>query len=388
MSSIAAERRPRHASPPGEAATADAGIAVELNGVTKTFGDVQALKEATLCVRRGELMTLLGPSGCGKSTLLNLIAGFLAADRGELKIDGRRVNDIPPYKREIGMMFQSYALFPHMSAADNIGYGLRMRGLAKPQVERRVAQALALVRLSGVEDRRPHQLSGGQQQRVALARALVISPKVLLLDEPLSALDRSLRASMQIEIKEIQRQLGVTTIFVTHDQGEALSLSDRIAVMFDGQIRQIGSPAEIYRAPSDRLVASFVGDVNVLCARLDAVHDKTATMSLGDASITVAREPLAGSKPGDFADLFVRPEQLRFARPGDAIAARGTVATHVYQGGHVDLYVHSAAASGGRLLVRSSEPDAITRWPVGAVLGVTISGADAIAFPRAQNEKA
>jgi len=388
MSSFAAERPPRHASPPAEEATADAGIAVELQGVTKTFGDVHALKEATLSVRRGELMTLLGPSGCGKSTLLNLIAGFLAADRGELKIDGRRVNDIPPYKREIGMMFQSYALFPHMSAADNIGYGLRMRGLAMPQVERRVAQALALVRLSGVEDRRPHQLSGGQQQRVALARALVISPRVLLLDEPLSALDRSLRASMQIEIKEIQRQLGVTTIFVTHDQGEALSLSDRIAVMFDGQIRQIGSPAEIYCRPSDRLVASFVGDVNVLRARLDAVHDKTATISLGEASITVARQPFAASKPGDFAELFVRPEQLRFARPGDAIAAQGTVATHVYQGGHVDLYVHSAAASGGRLLVRSSEPDAITRWPVGAVLGVTISAAQPIAFPCSQSEKA
>jgi len=388
MSSIAAERRPRLASPTGEQATADADIAVELEGVTKTFGDVHALKEVTLSVRRGELMTLLGPSGCGKSTLLNLIAGFLAADRGELKIDGRRVNDLPPYKREIGMMFQSYALFPHMSAADNVGYGLRMRGLAKPQVERRVAQALALVRLSGVEDRRPHQLSGGQQQRVALARALVISPKVLLLDEPLSALDRSLRASMQIEIKEIQRQLGVTTIFVTHDQSEALSLSDRIAVMFDGQIRQIGSPAEIYCRPSDRFVASFVGDVNVLRGRLDAVHDKTATISLGEASITVAWEPLAGSKPGDFADLFVRPEQLRFARPGDAIAAQGTVATHVYQGGHVDLYVHSAAACGGRLLVRSSEPDAITRWPVGAVLAVTISGADPIAFPRSDSEKA
>jgi len=386
MSSFAAERRPRP-TPAAEAA-GDAGIAVDLQGVTKTFGNVHALKDATLAVRRGELMTLLGPSGCGKSTLLNLIAGFLAADRGELKIDGRRVNDVPPYRREIGMMFQSYALFPHMSAADNIGYGLRMRRLPKPAVERRVAQALALVRLSGVEDRRPHQLSGGQQQRVALARALVISPKVLLLDEPLSALDRSLRGSMQIEIKEIQRQLGVTTIFVTHDQSEALSLSDRIAVMFDGQIRQIARPAEIYRQPSDRFVASFVGDVNVLRARLDAVHDKTATMRLGEASITVARGPLAGSQPGYFADLFVRPEQLRCAGPGDAIAVEGTIATHVYQGGHVDLYVHAAAACGGRLLVRSSEPDAITRWPVGAAVGVTISGAEAIAFPCSHSGKA
>ena len=375
MSSLAAERQPRLA-----AQTTGGDIAVKLRDVTKTFGEVHALKDATLCVRRGELMTLLGPSGCGKSTLLNLIAGFLTPDRGELEIDGHRVTDIPPYKREIGMVFQNYALFPHMSAADNVGYGLRMRRLAKREVVRRVADALALVRLSGIENRRPHQLSGGQQQRVALARALVISPKVLLLDEPLSALDRSLRASMQVEIKEIQRQLGVTALFVTHDQSEALSLSDRIAVMFDGQIRQIGTPADIYRRPSDRFVASFVGDVNVLRARLGSIDQTTATISLGAQSIPVATGPLAGSKPGDPVDLFVRPEQLRLSATGEPMAAQGTVTTHIYQGAHVDLYVLSPVASGGRLLVRSAEPDAITRWPVGAVVGVTVSGADAMAF--------
>jgi len=375
MSSLAAERQPRLA-----AQTTGGDIAVKLRDVTKTFGEVHALKDATLCVRRGELMTLLGPSGCGKSTLLNLIAGFLTPDRGELEIDGHRVTDIPPYKREIGMVFQNYALFPHMSAADNVGYGLRMRRLAKREVERRVADALALVRLSGIENRRPHQLSGGQQQRVALARALVISPKVLLLDEPLSALDRSLRASMQVEIKEIQRQLGVTALFVTHDQSEALSLSDRIAVMFDGQIRQIGTPADIYRRPSDRFVASFVGDVNVLRARLGSIDQTTAKISLGAQSIPVATGPLAGSKPGDPVDLFVRPEQLRLSATGEPMAAQGTVTTHIYQGAHVDLYVLSPVASGGRLLVRSAEPDAITRWPVGAVVGVTVSGADAMAF--------
>ena len=375
MSSLAAERQPRLA-----AQTTGGDIAVKLRDVTKTFGEVHALKDATLCVRRGELMTLLGPSGCGKSTLLNLIAGFLTPDRGELEIDGHRVTDTPPYKREIGMVFQNYALFPHMSAADNVGYGLRMRRLAKREVERRVADALALVRLSGIENRRPHQLSGGQQQRVALARALVISPKVLLLDEPLSALDRSLRASMQVEIKEIQRQLGVTALFVTHDQSEALSLSDRIAVMFDGQIRQIGTPADIYRRPSDRFVASFVGDVNVLRARLGSIDQTTATISLGAQSIPVATGPLAGSKPGDPVDLFVRPEQLRLSATGEPMAAQGTVTTHIYQGAHVDLYVLSPVASGGRLLVRSAEPDAITRWPVGAVVGVTVNGADAMAF--------
>ena len=381
MSSLAAERQPRLASKAAAETTGGTGIAVNLRGITKTFGEVHALKDATLSVHRGELMTLLGPSGCGKSTLLNLIAGFLTPDRGELEIDGHRVNDTPPYKREIGMVFQNYALFPHMSAADNVGYGLRMRRLAKHEVARRVADALALVRLSGIENRRPHQLSGGQQQRVALARALVISPKVLLLDEPLSALDRSLRASMQVEIKEIQHQLGVTTIFVTHDQSEALSLSDRIAVMFDGQIRQIGTPAEIYRRPSDRCVASFVGDVNVLRARLGSIDETTATISLGAQIIPVAMGPLAGSKPGDPADLFVRPEQLRLSGTGEPIAAQGTVTTHIYQGGHVDLYVLSPVAAGGRLLVRSSEPDAITRWPIGAIVGVTVSGADAMAFP-------
>jgi len=375
MSSLAAERQPRLA-----AQTTGGDIAVKLRDVTKTFGEVHALKDATLCVRRGELMTLLGPSGCGKSTLLNLIAGFLTPDRGELEIDGHRVTDTPPYKRQIGMVFQNYALFPHMSAADNVGYGLRMRRLAKGEVKRRVADALVLVRLSGIENRRPHQLSGGQQQRVALARALVISPKVLLLDEPLSALDRSLRASMQVEIKEIQRQLGVTALFVTHDQSEALSLSDRIAVMFDGQIRQIGTPADVYRRPSDRFVASFVGDVNVLRARLGSIDQTTATISLGAQSIPVATGPLAGSKPGDPVDLFVRPEQLRLSATGEPMAAQGTVTTHIYQGAHVDLYVLSPVASGGRLLVRSAEPDAITRWPVGAVVGVTVSGADAMAF--------
>ena len=379
MSSLAAERQPRLASQ-AAAQTTGGDIAVKLRDVTKTFGEVHALKDATLCVRRGELMTLLGPSGCGKSTLLNLIAGFLTPDRGELEIDGHRVTDIPPYKREIGMVFQNYALFPHMSAADNVGYGLRMRRLAKGEVKRRVADALALVRLSGIENRRPHQLSGGQQQRVALARALVISPKVLLLDEPLSALDRSLRASMQVEIKEIQRQLGVTALFVTHDQSEALSLSDRIAVMFDGQIRQIGTPADVYRRPSDRFVASFVGDVNVLRARLGSIDQTTATISLGAQSIPVATGPLAGSKPGEPVDLFVRPEQLRLSAAGAPVAAQGTVTTHIYQGAHVDLYVLSPVASGGRLLVRSAEPDAITRWPVGAVVGVTVSGADAMAF--------
>src|SRR5947208_11623444 len=210
---------------------------------------------------------MLGRSAGGKTTLLSRVAGFLIPASGEIATAGRRMTELPAYRREIGIMFQNYALFPHMNVAANVGYGLKMRRIAKPEIARRTAEALALVKLVGLEDRKPRQLSGGQQQRVALARALVIRPKVLLLDEPFSAPDRNLRASMQVALKEIQRKLGVTTIFVTHDQSEALSLSDRIALIADGRIRQPDTPHEVYRHPSDRFVASFIGDANVLPAR-------------------------------------------------------------------------------------------------------------------------
>jgi putative spermidine/putrescine transport system ATP-binding protein len=361
-----------------------AADAVRLGGVCKAFGDVVALSGATLSVRKGELMTLLGPSGCGKTSLLNLVAGFLAPDAGDISIDGTRVNDIPTYKREIGMMFQSYALFPHMSAADNIGYGLKMRGIAKAETRRRVADALSLVKLVGVEARRPHQLSGGQQQRVALARALVVRPRVLLLDEPFSALDRHLRTAMQIELKEIQRKLGVTTIFVTHDQGEALSLSDRIAVMFEGRIRQVGTPEELYRRPADRRVAAFVGDVNVLGARLERIDAATAHVTLGATTLAVPREPLQQAGPGDPVDVFVRPEQLYFAAPGSSVAAEGIVSAQVFKGGHVDFHVCVAAAAGGRLLVRLPDGAARARWPIGASVRIAVAGEEAVAFLRSQ----
>jgi putative spermidine/putrescine transport system ATP-binding protein len=358
-------------------------IAVCLDGVSKRFGAVVALHAGSLVVRRGKLMTLLGPSGCGKTTLLNMVAGFLLPDTGEIAIDGARVTDLPTHRREIGMMFQSYALFPHMTVAANIGYGLKMRGLSKRQIAAEVETALALVKLTGLEDRKPRQLSGGQQQRVALARALVIKPKVLLLDEPFSALDKALRAAMQAEMREIQRKLGVTTIFVTHDQSEALSLSDCIAVMSEGRIRQCGTPEEVYRRPADRFVASFVGDVNVLAARLDgSVDDGTATVALGPARLTVPAAPLAGMAAGAAVDLFVRPEQLRIAAAGEAIAIEGVVTGHVYQGGHVDLLVEADGAAGGRLVVRLPGHDAIHRSPVGIHVGVAISEVDAVAFPR------
>jgi putative spermidine/putrescine transport system ATP-binding protein/spermidine/putrescine transport system ATP-binding protein len=358
-------------------------IAVRLDGIGKRFGDVTALQAVSLPICRGELMTLLGPSGCGKTTLLNLVAGFLAPDSGDIAIDGELVTAVPPYRREIGMVFQSYALFPHMDVAANVGYGLRMRGLAKAEIAQRVADALALVKLSGLEDRRPRQLSGGQQQRVALARALVIRPKVLLLDEPFSALDKSLRASMQVEVKEIQRKLGVTTIFVTHDQSEALSLSDRIAVMSEGRIRQCAAPDEVYRRPADRFVASFVGDVNVLHARLERVEGASAVVALGAVRVTVPAAALGGLAAGAPVDLFVRPEQLGIAEAGQPVAAQGVVAAHIYQGGHVDLYADVPEAASGRFLIRLPGHDAIPRWPIGTRIPITLHDTDAVAFPRA-----
>ena len=355
-------------------------VAVELDGVTKRFGDTTALDKVSLLVRRGELMTLLGPSGCGKTTLLNLVAGFLMPDSGEIAIDGRRVTDLPTYRREIGIMFQSYALFPHMSVAANVGYGLRMRRIAKPEIARRVADALALVKLQGLEDRKPRQLSGGQQQRVALARALVIRPRVLLLDEPFSALDRNLRASMQVEIKEIQRKLGVTTIFVTHDQSEALSLSDRIAVIAQGRIRQLGTPNEIYCRPIDRFVASFVGDVNVLHARLERLDGPTAVVAVGQVRVLVPSQTLQGAASGARVDLFVRPEDLRVTEEGAATAVHGIVAARIYQGGHVDLYVDVPEGASGRVLLRLPGDQGMSLWSAGTRIGITVATEKAIAF--------
>jgi spermidine/putrescine ABC transporter ATP-binding subunit len=358
----------------------DGSIAVELHGVSKRFGNITALDDVSLAVRRGELITLLGPSGCGKTTLLNLVAGFLMPEQGEIAIEGRRVTEVPTYRREIGIMFQSYALFPHMSVAANVGYGLKMRRIAKAEIARRVADALALIKLAGLEDRKPRQLSGGQQQRVALARALVIRPKVLLLDEPFSALDRNLRASMQVELKEIQRKLGVTTIFVTHDQSEALSLSDRIAVIAHGRVRQLGAPDEIYRRPIDRFVASFVGDVNVLRARLERIDGATAAVVLGPARVLVPARTLQGAETGSMVDLFVRPEELRVATPGAAVAAHGLVAAQIYQGGHVDLYVDVPEALSGRVLLRVPGDEGMSRWPAGTRIGIAVAGDKAIAF--------
>jgi putative spermidine/putrescine transport system ATP-binding protein/spermidine/putrescine transport system ATP-binding protein len=256
-----------------------------------------------------------------------------------------------------------------MSVANNVAYGLRMRGVSKAEIAQRVAAALAMVKLGALANRRPRELSGGQQQRVALARALVINPRVLLLDEPLAALDRNLRASMQIELRELQQRLGVTAIFVTHDQNEALSLSDRIAVMSEGTIRQVGTPHEVYHRPACRFVASFLGDVSVFRGQITAREGEKLVVRLGEAQVTGARTAFPDAAPGAAADVLIRPEALRFAADGEAAIARGTVGARVFQGGHTDIFIDTPASPAGRVLIRAS----VSETGGGLVIGTKVS---------------
>jgi putative spermidine/putrescine transport system ATP-binding protein len=350
-------------------------IAVGLNGVVKKYGAQTVLHDLSLEIQAGEFLTLLGPSGCGKTTLLNLIAGFVEADAGEIYIEGAPVTTLPPHQREIGIVFQSYALFPHMTVERNISYGLRMRHVPSREIAQRVKEVMALVHLEELGERKPKQLSGGQQQRVALARALVIRPKVLLLDEPFSALDKGLRGSMQVEVREIQRRLGVTTVFVTHDQGEALAMSDRIAVMSKGVIRQIGTPTELYRNPQDPFVAAFLGDVNILPAHFHSENAKGLQLRVGAGVLQVSRDRLVGgSHDGGRVDIYVRPEQIRLEPLNSDSVLSGTVVNHVFQGDHVDSYVAVDIPAAGRqvLSVRSAELQAISEWPVGSVVALRL----------------
>jgi putative spermidine/putrescine transport system ATP-binding protein len=360
----------------GISASADKAIAaVALSGVVKKYNGVTVLHEVSLEVRSGEFLTLLGPSGCGKTTLLSLIAGFVEADGGEIYIDGSPVTAQPPHLRGIGIVFQNYALFPHMTVERNIGYGLRMRGVPSREIEQRVKDVMALVHLDELGERKPRQLSGGQQQRVALARALVIRPKVLLLDEPFSALDKSLRASMQVEVREIQRRLGVTTVFVTHDQGEALAMSDRIAVMSKGAICQIAPPAELYRDPQHPFVASFLGDVNILQAYYHSENSEGLRLRLGAGVLQVGRDRLVGGPhDGGRLDIYVRPEQIRMEALNADSVLSGTVVNHVFQGDHVDFYVDVDLPATGRQVVsvRSAELQAMSKWPIGSVVALRL----------------
>jgi spermidine/putrescine transport system ATP-binding protein len=289
--------------------------AVELAGVTKLFGEIAAVDDVNLCIGDGEFFSLLGPSGCGKTTTLRMIAGFEQPTRGEIYIKGQPVAGIPPYKRPVNTVFQSYALFPHMTVAENVAFGLEMKKIPRGEIGRRVAEVLELVQLPHLSDRRPRQLSGGQQQRVALARALVNRPQVLLLDEPLGALDLKLRKAMQLELKQIQMEVGITFIYVTHDQEEALTMSDRIAVMNDGWVQQIGEPRAIYEHPANRFVADFIGETNFVPGTVTGLGD-FPTVTIGALPVLASADgrSLHLNQP---VTLAIRPEKINVYPQGE-----------------------------------------------------------------------
>jgi spermidine/putrescine ABC transporter ATP-binding subunit len=310
--------------------------AVEVTEVIKRYGTVAALDHVTLTVAEGEFFALLGPSGSGKTTLLRAIAGFVIPESGEIRIDGQRIERVPVYRRGIGMVFQNYALFPHLSVFDNVGFGLQVRGVAASEIAERVMESLRLVRLSGMEKRKPRELSGGQQQRVALARALVTRPKVLLLDEPLGALDKRLRQEMQVELKQIQRTVGITTLFVTHDQEEALTLSDRIAILSEGRLVQVGPPTEIYEHPATRFAAEFLGEANLFIGHAEQSGMEAVVLTPAGVRVKTAL-PLP---TGGGAMLAVRPEKIQLTNrsaigPDGANEITGRILRSVYSGSSI-----------------------------------------------------
>jgi spermidine/putrescine transport system ATP-binding protein len=317
---------------------------VEVRGVTKEFGKVAVVSEVSLSIRSGELITLLGPSGCGKTTLLRMISGLETPTRGRILLAGQDVTHLPPYRRDVNQVFQSYALFPHLSVKENIRFGLRMKKVARREADERVREVLEMVSLGGLEERKPGQLSGGQRQRVALARALVCRPKVLLLDEPLSALDAKLRRAMQVELKQLQQQLGITFIFVTHDQEEALALSDRIAVIHEGRVEQLGDASEIYHRPRTPFVASFIGHANILEVDVVAREGARATVRLSAGlELTVLADGLSAAARR--ALISVRPEKIliRKERQGTTNGFEAEVAQEIFMGAMDQLLLRTAS---------------------------------------------
>jgi putative spermidine/putrescine transport system ATP-binding protein len=330
--------------PPGPAPAAGAGGHVSIERLTKRFGALTAVDDLTLDIPAGSFVTLLGPSGSGKTTTLNLIAGFLSPDAGEIRFDGVPVSRTPPHRRNIGMVFQFYALFPHMTVFDNVAYPLRMRErLTREVMRRRVAETLALVQLSGFGDRYPRQLSGGQQQRVAMARALVSRPRLLLMDEPLGALDKKLREQLQSEIKQIHRRMGSTFIYVTHDQSEAMTMSDLVVVMHESRISQVGHPRDIYEAPKSEFVADFLGGANLLPGRFVRSEGEVCEIELDGGRMTRALTGARAFPPGAAVSVFIRPEDIRipqakFAQP-DEESVRGVIRDVVFLGEALRLSV-------------------------------------------------
>lgn len=304
---------------------------VKIQNIQKTYGIFNAVRNVNINIDQGEFLTLLGPSGCGKTTTLRMVAGFIEPSAGQIYFGDKEITKLPPHKREIGLVFQSYALFPHMTVAENIAFGLKMRKCSKAEIAERVREAVALVKLEKMADRLPKALSGGQQQRVALARALVIRPKLLLLDEPFGALDRQLRDHMRIELRNLQQALNLPTVFVTHDQGEALSMSDRVVVMSEGQVEQIGAPAELYDHPQSKFVAAFLGKSNILTLKVEQGVARAGTIAVG----------VDGSLPAGTMSAIIRPERIGIAHSSADVGAAnvGVVRSISYLGAATEVIV-------------------------------------------------
>ena len=315
---------------------------VELNGVSKRFGDVVAVAAVNLALNHGEFFSLLGPSGCGKTTALRMIAGFQEPDTGDIRINGESMHGVPPNRRPTNMVFQNYAIFPHLDVGDNVAFGLRRTGIARSAVDQQVAEALEMVELDEFQSRRTHELSGGQRQRVALARALVMKPQVLLLDEPLSALDKKLRETMQLELRRLQRSIGITFVMVTHDQYEAMTMSDRIGVMFEGRLEQVAEPDALYSRPVNREVAAFIGGMNFLPANLKQ-HDDGLLQLMVPAFGTLNVAPNAQQSESTVARVIgIRPEQLTISRDNPAnfdATASGTVTDVAFYGESIHYFI-------------------------------------------------
>jgi spermidine/putrescine transport system ATP-binding protein len=343
------ENRQTRERPPRAEEGAGRGVAVRLAGITKRFGDFVAVDDLNLDIYEGEFFSLLGPSGCGKTTTLRMIAGFEEPTQGGISVAGEEVQGVPPYRRPVNTVFQSYAIFPHLNVFDNVAFGLRRAKVPKDEVASRVADACEMVQLAGFEKRKPGMLSGGQQQRVALARALVNRPKVLLLDEPLGALDLKLRKEMQLELKSLQEEVGITFVYVTHDQEEALTMSDRIAVMNEGRVQQLAGPTTLYETPANRFVAGFIGQTNVFSGTVEAADGERTTLRTreGMRVEALAREG-APPKGSEEAHAAVRPEKVRFGGSGDNVCA-AEVRQVVYLGASTQYIVE--LEGGGRLVL-------------------------------------
>ncbi len=339
------------------------GSRIDIRGVTRRFGRVAAVDGIDLTIEAGEFVTLLGPSGSGKTTLLGGIAGFSPIDEGDIRVDGQSVRGMPPHRRGFGMVFQHYALFPHMTVAQNVGFPLRMEGLGRGESARRVGETLALLHMGEHAARRPAELSGGQQQRVAIARAIVRRPRVVLMDEPLSALDRRLREAIQIEIRALHRTLGTTIVFVTHDQGEALALSDRIAVLDRGRLVQLGTPAELYRAPGSDFVARFVGESNLFDATVQELRAGVAWLRGADGHRFEAQHGNPAPAQGAAVKVLVRPERITLVAPGTPGAHVAVVQSTVFLG--EILRIDALLPDGTPVQVRCLDPVAAQRPAVG-----------------------